>query len=148
MEAIDYEEIRQLLGHYNLAIDLGDPDAWAACFTSDGVFECLGVPDGNPFGGRHSGTAELRAYAATHFSIAKGNARHWNANLVIDDTSDGDHTAATMTCYMLALSVGGAALAGSTGIYRDELRKVNGTWLFTSRLITLDPPRPAKTPKP
>jgi SnoaL-like domain len=140
MEAIDYEEIRQLLGHYNLAIDLGDPDAWAACFTPDGVFECRGVPDGSPFGGRHAGAVALRAYAATHFGIAKGNARHWNANLVID----GDGTAATMTCYMLALSVGGAGLAGSTGIYRDELRKVDGSWLFTSRLITLDPARPPK----
>jgi hypothetical protein len=145
MEAIDYEEIRQLLGHYNLAIDLGDPDAWTATFTPDGVFECLGVPDGSPFGGRHAGPQALRAYAATHFSIAKGNARHWNANLVIDDTSVDERTSATMTCYMLALSVGGAALAGSTGIYRDELRKVDGAWLFAARTITLDPPR---TPKP
>jgi hypothetical protein len=145
MEAIDYEEIRQLLGHYNLAIDLGDPDGWAATFTPDGVFECVGVPDGSPFGGRHAGTDALRAYAATHFAMAKGNARHWNANLVIDETTAGEQISAAMTCYMLALSVGGTGLAGSTGIYRDQLRKVDGAWLFTSRTITLDPPR---APKP
>lgn len=144
MEAIDYEEIRQLLGHYNLAIDLGEAEAWAACFTPDGVFECTGVPDGSPFGGRHAGTEALRAYAATHYGLAKGHARHWNANLVIDADGCAPATAATMTCYMLALSVGGAALAGSTGIYRDALRKVDGTWLFASRHITLDPPKPQK----
>jgi hypothetical protein len=137
MEAIDYEEIRQLLGRYNLAIDLGDPDGWAACFTPDGVFECTGVPDGSPYGGRHEGPDALRAYATTHFGLAKGHARHWNANMVID----GDGSTATMTCYMLALSVGGAALAGSTGIYRDELRKVDGSWRFARRHIALDPPR-------
>lgn len=136
MDAIEYEEIRQLLGRYNLAIDLGDTDGWAGCFTPDGAFECSGLPDGSPLGGRHEGTEGLRAYAATHFGKAKGRARHWNANMVIE----GDGETATMTCYLLALSVGGA-LAGTTGIYRDTLRKVDGTWRFVERHVTIDQPR-------
>jgi uncharacterized protein (TIGR02246 family) len=136
MDAIEYEEIRQLLGRYNLAIDLGDAAGWAACFTPDGVFECTGLPDGSPLGGRHEGAEALVAYATTHYAKAKARARHWNANLVID----GDGETATMTCYLLALSVGGA-LVGSTGIYRDRLRKVDGSWSFTERHIAIDAPR-------
>jgi SnoaL-like domain len=138
MTALDYEQIRQLLARYNFAIDLGDPDAWAACFSTDGAFECSGVPDGSPFGGRHEGTEKLQAYAAQHYSIAKGNARHWNWNLAIE----GDGETATMTCYMMALSVGAApAVQGSTGIYRDRLTKTDGEWRFVERHVTVDPAR-------
>ena len=45
MDAIEYEHIRQLLGRYNLAIDLGDADGWAATFTPDGVFRCTGLTE-------------------------------------------------------------------------------------------------------
>jgi hypothetical protein len=61
MDADEYEQIRQLLGRYDLAIDLGDTDGWAACFTPDGAFQCSGLPDGSPLGGRHEGTDALRA---------------------------------------------------------------------------------------
>jgi hypothetical protein len=139
MSALDYEEIRLLLARYNLAIDLGDVDAWVGCFTDDGVFECSGLPAGSPFGGRHEGRDALAAYARTHYGTAKGNARHWNANLVIE----GDGERATMTCYLLALRVGSPpSVTGSTGIYRDHLRKDGGTWRFVERHVTIDGPRP------
>jgi hypothetical protein len=134
MDAIDYELIRQLLGHYNMAIDLGDAEGWAATFTPDGVFRCTGLPEGNPLGGRYEGTDELVAYAKTHFGIAKGRARHWNANLVIE--CDGE--TATMRCYLLALTAGAGKLAGTTGIYEDRLRKVDGEWRFVERHIDVD----------
>ena len=136
MDADEYEQIRQLLGRYNLAIDFGDADGWVACFTQDGVFECTGLPDGSPLGGRHEGADALAAYARTHYGKAKGRARHWNANMLIE----GDGETATMTCYLLALSVGGA-LAGTTGIYHDRLGKVDGAWRFTERHIAIDPVR-------
>ena len=136
MDADEYEQIRQLLGRYNLAIDLGDADGWVECFTPDGVFECTGLPEGSPLGGRYEGADALREYAKVHYGKAKGRARHWNANMVIE----GDGETATMTCYLLALSVGGA-LVGTTGIYHDQLRKVDGRWRFTGRHIAIDPPR-------
>jgi len=136
MDAIDYEDIRQLLARYNLAIDLGDADGWVACFTPEGVFECTGVPEDSPFGGRHEGAEALRAYAVRHFGVAKGRARHWNWNLAID----GDSATATMQCYMLNLSAGApGTIKGSTGIYRDQLAKVDGHWLFTQRHVRVDP---------
>jgi ketosteroid isomerase-like protein len=134
MDAIEYEEIRQLLGRYNLAIDLGDTDGWAGCFTPDGAFECSGLPDGSPLGGRHEGTEGLRAYAATHFGKAKGRARHWNANILIE----GDGETATMRCYLLNVTAGAGRMAGTTGIYDDRLRKVDGEWRFVERHIAVD----------
>jgi ketosteroid isomerase-like protein len=138
MDAIEYEHIRQLLGRYNLAIDLGDPEGWAATFTPDGTFRCTGLPEDSPLGGRYEGTDQLVAYAKLHYRIAKGRARHWNANLVID----GDGETARMRCYLLALTAGGGKLAGTTGIYDDRLRKVNETWLFVERHIAIDPGMP------
>jgi uncharacterized protein (TIGR02246 family) len=136
LSALDYEEIRRLLARYNFAIDLGDAAGWAECFTPDGAFECSGLPEGNPFGGRHEGTEALRTYAATHFNTFKGRARHWNANIDVD----GDGDAATLRCYMLVLTVGHApTVAGTQGIYADRLRQVDGRWLFTERHVTVDP---------
>jgi len=135
MDAIDYEDIRQLLGRYNLAIDLGDAEGWASTFTPDGVFTCSGLPEGNPLAGRFEGTAELVEYARTHYGILKGRARHWNANLVIE----GDGDTATMRCYLLALTAS-SQLTGATGIYEDRLRKVDGAWRFVERHIRMDGP--------
>jgi uncharacterized protein (TIGR02246 family) len=134
--ADETEAIRQLLSRYNFAIDLGDAEAWAACFTPDGSFECIGVPEDSPMGGRHEGSEALLAYARRHYATAKGHARHWNWNLDID--IDGDQ--ATMRCYLLALSVGRNRLPqmGGAGIYRDKLRRVDGQWLFTERHVTVD----------
>jgi uncharacterized protein (TIGR02246 family) len=134
MDAIEYELIRQLLGRYNAAIDFGDAEAWAATFTPDGVFTCTGLPEGNPLGGRYEGTAQLIAYAQKHYSIAKGRARHWNANLLID----GDGETATMRCYLLALTAGAGHLPGTTGVYEDRLRKLDGEWRFAERSVTVD----------
>jgi hypothetical protein len=133
LPASDYEEIRQLLARYNFAIDLGDAIGWAACFTDDGVFECSGLPEGHPLGGRHAGSAALRSYATAHFDVMKGRARHWNGSIQID--GDGDR--ATMRCYMLVLYAGAPA-SSTTGIYRDRLRKLGGRWLFTERHVTVD----------
>ncbi len=142
----DHEDIRQLLARYNLAIDLGRIGQWVDCFTIDGVFECVGLPDGAPLGGRHQGVEALRAYAETHYGINKGRARHWNWNLVVDPVG-GDR--ASMTCYLNAYSAGqaGGGPAGDgaepvlrvTGIYRDELIRGEDGWRFASRQVTIDP---------
>jgi ketosteroid isomerase-like protein len=136
MTALDHELIRQLLARYNFAVDLGDAEGWAACFTPDGVFRC--TPEGGPLTGRHEGRDALVAYARTHFEISKGRARHWNWNLEID----GDGESATMRCYLLSLRATGAdapATLGATGVYRDRLAKVDDRWLFVERHIHIDP---------
>lgn len=137
LTAQDHEDIRQLLARYNLAIDLGDIDAWVGCFTPDGVFECLGLPEGAITGGRHEGADALRAYGHGHLGQNKGRARHWNWNLLIEPDGEG----AAMTSYLNAYSAGQgkSAKLRATGIYRDKLVRVDGQWRFASRQITIDP---------
>lgn len=132
----DCEEIRNLLARYNFAIDLGDIDGWVVTFTPDGSFECLGLPEGNPFGGKHVGAAALKAYCERHFGMGKGKGRHGNFNLLIE----GDGDAATMQCYMDAYSTGRPS--GTTGIYRDTLRRTPDGWRFVTRQVTIDAPNP------
>ena len=133
----DHEEIRQLLARYNWAIDFGDVDGWADCFTEDGEFTCVGLPDGDPRGGTHQGRAALRAYAVGHFERARGRARHWNWNLLIE--VDGDR--ATLSCYLNAYGAGQGetALLRATGVYRDTLRRTAPGWRFARREVTIDP---------
>ena len=137
LTAQDHEDIRQLLARYNFAIDFGDVSDWVGTFTTDGIFECLGLPAGAPLGGRHAGTDQLSKYAVKHFETNKGRARHWNWNLVID----GTHDEAEMKCYLNAYSAGQGASAEfrETGIYRDKLLKMPDGWRFKERQVTIDP---------
>jgi len=136
LSADDHEAIRQLLARYNFAIDLGDTEGWADCFTPDAEFECLGLPGDNPLGGRYVGRDALVAYAATHLGINKGRARHWNWNLLVD----GDGTSATMRCYLdvFRSGLGRDARIDATGIYEDRLVKDDQGWKFSARRVTVD----------
>ena len=143
MTALDYEEIRQLLARYNFAVDFGDADGWADCFTPDGVFRC--TPEGGPLTGRHAGRDALVAYAVTHHGASGGRARHWNWNLEI--AGDGD--TATMRCYLAAYAATGTEAPAAlrvTGVYRDALVKVDGRWLFAERHVHVDPQPPSPGP--
>ena len=133
----DHEEIRQLLARYNFAIDFGEIDSWVQTFTSNGVFSCLGMPEGAPLGGTHRGADALRAYAETHFSINQGRARHWNWNLLIE----GNNDSATMQCYLNAYSAGqgDTALFRVTGVDRDRMVRTDDGWRFVEREVTIDP---------
>lgn len=135
--AEDHEDIRQLVARYNWAIDFGETEAWADCFVADGVFSCVGLPEGTPTGGTHQGRDALLGYATTHFAVSRGRARHWNWNLLID--VDGDK--ATMQCYLNAQSAGqgDSAVLRATGLYRDQLLRTDGGWRFVSREVTVDP---------
>ena len=135
--ADDCEEIRQLAAEYNWRLDAGDVEAWVACFTEDGSFSCVGLPEGDLRGGIHTGRETLREYGRNHYAINKGRVRHWNWNLLID--VDGDE--ATLRCYMNAFGAGRAESAELrfTGFYRDTLRRTSEGWRFVSREVTLDP---------
>ena len=135
--ADDHENIRQLMARYNWAIDFGDIDAWVDCFTDDGVFSCVGLPEDDPRGGTHEGREALHAYGLAHYARSKGRARHWNWNLIID--IDGD--IGTVRCYLNAYGAGqgDSAILRTTGVYRDSLRHTDDGWRFASREVTIDP---------
>lgn len=60
--------------------------------------------------------------------------RHVVTNVVID--VDGDD--ATSESYLQILSVGPQPSVMTTGVYHDRLRRVDGCWRFTERVMEPD----------
>lgn len=122
----DQLEIQQLYARYNHAIDFGDADGWAGCFTPDGVFN-------GGAGGPQTGTEALKGFATTFASRMK--ARHWNTNLVVEGTDTG----ARGKCYLMLMNLADKpAVPMVTAVYHDELARTADGWKFTSRAVQGD----------
>lgn len=134
----DRLEIDELAARYNLAIDLGDPAGWVACFSPDGE---LAIGEVGPwaaanFGleqGRWRGPRELLAFAT---AVTSGRRfRHWSHNRVLTAASDGIESVSYMNVYYLDQPAGQQL---ATGIMRDRLIQGDGGWRFARRHITFD----------
>jgi hypothetical protein len=126
LSALDRLEILDLMGRYNFAIDFGQAQDWADCFTDDGVFE-------SPLS-TASGRAELVAFAEAGAS-AKG-VRHWVNNAVL--AGDGAQASADVYLNLFQLAEEGAPRTLVAGRYADTLAKVGGAWKFRRRTVTFD----------
>ena len=129
MPALSVEDqlaIQQLYAQYNHAIDSGNGDAWAACFTPEGTFSSAS--------GNFAGREQLAGFATAFAQRLK--ARHWTNNLVITASGGG----ATGSCYLmlLRLNAEGPASILTTAIYSDTLVKTSDGWKFTSRSVAGD----------
>src|ERR1700760_1313542 len=124
LSAQDYSEIQQLYARYNLAIDSGDGEAWAATFTPDGVFDT------------YAGHDALVGFVKTWRQNMHGGARrHWNSNLVIA----GNSRAATGSVYLLLVDIGSKPMSlAFSGSYSDTLVKTRQGWRFSKRMVTAD----------
>jgi hypothetical protein len=120
----DYEAIRQLVARYNVAFDELDVEGWANCFVEDGFFERSNA------GRSYSGSAELKQLIR-EFPV-KG--RHVTTDFQIN--VDGDE--ATMSCQLTYLDRANHHAIAMFGVYADELRRVNGEWKFSKRLLAVD----------
>jgi hypothetical protein len=136
--AVDSQEllaIQQLNARYFYAIDgLLGPDSaamWAATFTADGTFLLLNATGDVVL--QATGTEELISIYEDFPDIA--TTRHWINNLLLEATAAG----ATGGCYIIAMDIQNSpASIARTGLYTDQLVKVNGQWRFQSRTLTLD----------
>ncbi|MFO1399742.1 MAG: nuclear transport factor 2 family protein [Steroidobacteraceae bacterium] len=133
----DRVEIQDLQARYMFALDWQDADAYAATFAEDGVLDWAGgiVP------GREAIRKEvhgMRAYFAKHEQAdaptRPARLRHFISNVVVD--FDGDR--ATGRAYWFEINDDNRSrlpYVGGYGHYEDELRRVDGHWLFTRRKI-------------
>ena len=122
----DYNDIQQLYARYNLAIDTGNAEGWAATFTPDGVFN-----------NTNKGHDALVQFIKDWREKRDGaNRRHLNSNMVLTATADG----ANASIYLLLLNVGvRPATIATTGIYEDVLVRTPQGWRFKSRIVHADP---------
>ena len=119
LSAQDYFEIQQLYARYNIAIDNGDAEGWAATFTPDGVF--------NTFTGHDA----LVGFVKTWREKLNGATRkHWNNNLQITGTS----REATASVYLILVDFSTKPPSIlTTATYSDNLVKTKDGWRFTKR---------------
>lgn len=129
----DYQEIEQLYARYNVAIDTGDAEGYAATFTPDGVF--------NNFTGHDALVGFVKAWRDR---LNGANRRHWNTNLLIS----GDGQTATGSVYLMLLDVSTKPVSiAAVATYTDSLVKTAGGWRFAKRATHSDGP-PAGTAPP
>lgn len=133
----DRVEIQDLQARYLFALDWQDADAYAATFSEDGVLDWAG----GVVNGREAIRKEvhgMRAYFEKHEKadapVRPARLRHFISNVVVD--FDGDR--ATGRAYWFELNDDNRdrhPYVGGYGHYEDELRRVDGHWLFTRRKI-------------
>jgi ketosteroid isomerase-like protein len=120
----DIHEIRQLLARIFHAGDAFDVETWLDCYTDDALFDSPHI--------HMEGRDELRA----GFPQLRGTSptRHWIGNIVVE--LDGDD--ATAMSYLFVVSATFPPEPMVSGVYHDRFRRVDGRWLFSERLLTLD----------
>jgi 3-phenylpropionate/cinnamic acid dioxygenase small subunit len=124
-EWIEQLAIQKLLARYAHAIDDLKPDAWAQCFTSDGVFQ---------LGPRAlHGHAALRAYGEIH--AREMRYRHMTGNFLYEVMGDEATGQAT---FLATLATRSGYKSFAQGKYRDKLVKQNGQWLIAHRCVDVD----------
>jgi|SRR5450631_341107 len=119
LSAQDNFEIQQLYARYNIAIDGGDGEAWAATFTPDGVF--------NQFAGHDALVGFIKMWRE---KLNGASRKHWNNNLQIS----GNSKEASGFVYLLLVdfSTKPASIV-TTATYTDSLIKTKDGWRFTKR---------------
>jgi hypothetical protein len=123
----DYIAIQQLYARYNIAIDTGDAEGWAATFVPDGVFN-------NNNRGHDALVQFVKDWRAKRDGA---NRRHVNSNLLLTPTADG----VKGTTYLVLLNIGARpATIAMTGMYDDALVKTAQGWRFKSRVVKSDAP--------
>jgi hypothetical protein len=132
LSAQDYVEIQQLYARYNVAIDTGDAEAYAATFTPDGVF--------NSFSGHDALVGFVKAWRER---LNGASRPHWNTNLLIS----GDGKNATGSVYLMLLDVSTKPVSiAAVATYTDSLVKTSSGWRFTKRTTHSDGAAAAASP--
>jgi ketosteroid isomerase-like protein len=134
--AQDRAEIADLIARYLFAMDYHDADAYAGCFTEDGVLDyAMGT-----LVGREAIRAEAKVFAAKIGEIfvdwqgRPAKLRHLVQQKVI--RIEGDRAWHTGLWWeMTNGGPGGSIATPSFGTYEDELLRVDGRWLFARRTI-------------
>jgi hypothetical protein len=130
LTADDRLDIIDLMARYARCLDSGDLDGYVNNFAPDGVLF-----------GMHKGHAQIRAYVAD--LIAKGDVgpqpngevrvRHFVDSPVID--GEGDR--ATVRAYLFWVTRDSPSPVSVTSEITCEVVKLNGRWVFESRLSKL-----------
>lgn len=141
----DYEDVRQLFARYSQTLDFGDAEGFASCFVEDGVLDTSAPEEG--LTGVHRGREALQRFATASTEYTGGRVRQSGLNVLVE----GDGVTARATSYVIVTRAYPDATKPhlkpspvtrseltTTGMYFDELAKVDGRWLFSRRQFRHD----------
>jgi hypothetical protein len=139
--ANDYEGIRRLFAEFSHSYDMSDADGLAACFAADGVFDTASAFA--ELEGSYQGRVNIAGHVQAARDYNHGRTRHSAVQSLID--IDGQ-TARATSYVIVTRDYGPPEVPGdlthaelsTTGIYFDELRNVDGHWLFARRTFRHD----------
>jgi uncharacterized protein (TIGR02246 family) len=123
----DDRDIRQLIASYGPAVDAGDPDAAAALWASDGVYDVDGW--------RMQGRADVHAMISSeaHQNLVRKGCSHFLGPCVVTVTGDE----AVAVCESLVLvrdgSEKGAYRVWRATAHHFALRRIDDRWQITTR---------------
>ncbi len=135
--ARDRAQIEDLQARYLFAMNWGDFETYAGTFTEDGVLDwARGTVTGRE-AIREEAEVLWRVFSGLEEGEAPASApkrRHFIANQVLD--IDGDIAIGRAYWYEFDIGMSGRQpFVLAYGHYEDELRKVDGRWLFSRRAI-------------
>ena len=122
----DKLDIYELTNRYANAMDFENLESWLDTWIENGQWS------GGP--GVFKGKEELTKLFKLLGPRLK-NKRHIMTNNVI--TING--TSAKQTCYMLVYDRVESSPLIASAVYEDILKKVDGSWFFADRIISMDP---------
>lgn len=142
LSALDIAEITNLFGRYTQSLDHGEAEAWADCFTEDGVFLRPRANAAVGVGASHAvGRAAIAGVARNAHLEGKALRRRWTGNTHISPGPSAEEAFARSSLLVFLVSEGSQpvapALAGS-GTYFDRLRKTADGWRIAVRALILD----------
>ncbi len=129
--------IEERIARYNQAIDQGRFEDFLACWCEDGVFDGLQGP--------YVGKAEIRRFTESYderYRNRMPGLKHFTVSIV--SVIDGDRASSSSHLQLVSTGSKGARIL-FTGLYEDQLRRVDGEWLFVRRKLHQDFP-PAAAP--
>jgi len=122
--------IEEHFSRYLWSIDTGDAETLVDCFTPDGTLE-------SPAIGGYAGHDAIRKFAMrfARFHERGAQLRHVVSTFIVEVSGES----ATAKCYLLVfITRNGQSRLLGPGTYDCELRKSNGRWRFTRRIVTMD----------
>jgi hypothetical protein len=134
MDALQKLEIHELLSRAAYSFDEHDLETLEACFAEQATM-LVNIADGRVFG-PFDGREAIMALMKGTLESQTDTRRHIISNFVFENSEA--EAATVISQIVLASTEHGEIKLVTSGIYRDDVRLIDGRWQITDRLLNLE----------